>query len=300
MGEKKVSKLSSKQFFLIVSAIVLLGTGLLFSFAFSKKEIVASVEGETITKDDLYNLLVEQNGAEALNSLIVNKVIENEAKKEDIKISDKELDEELTNYIETLGGEELFNASLEQSGMKIDSIKENIKQYLTIKKLVEPRIEVTDEEVETFFEENKDEFNEEEQVKASHILVEDEKTAKAVDEKIAAGEDFAELAAEYSKDTANAESGGDLGYFSKGKMLEEFDNMAFSMEIDEISDPVKTESGYHIIKLTDKKEAKEAVFDEHKDEIKETLFEEKLKTEYPTWLEEKKADYKISNSLANA
>ena len=242
MGEKKVSKLSSKQFFLIVSAIVLLGTGLLFSFAFSKKEIVASVEGETITKDDLYNLLVEQNGAEALNSLIVNKVIENEAKKEDIKISDKELDAELTNYIETLGGEELFNASLEQSGMKMDSIKENIKQYLTIKKLVEPRIEVTDEEVETFFEENKDEFNEEEQVKASHILVEDEKTAKAVDEKIAAGRGLCRVAAEYSKDTANAESGGELGYFSKGKMLEEFDNMAFSMEIDEISDPVKTES----------------------------------------------------------
>ena len=78
---------------------------------FQRKRYVASVAGETITKDDLYNLLVEQSGAEALNSLIENKVIENEAKKEDIKIADKELDEELTDYIETYGGEELFNST---------------------------------------------------------------------------------------------------------------------------------------------------------------------------------------------
>ncbi len=129
-------------------------------------------------------------------------------------------------------------------------------------------------------------------------MVDDEKTAKEVKKKLDEGEDFAELAKEYSKDESNAESGGELGFFGKGKMVKEFEDKAFSMKVDEISDPVKTEHGYHIIKVTDKKDAKKAKLADHKEEIKDTLFEQKLQTEYQTWLNEKKEDYKIKKSLS--
>ena len=108
--------------------------------------------------------------------------------------------------------------------------KENIIEYLSIRKIIEPRIEITDEEIKAYFEENKESFNKEEQVEASHILVEDEATAKEVAKKLADGEDFAALAKEFSTDTANATNGGELGYFGRGKMVAEFEEVAFSMK----------------------------------------------------------------------
>ena len=156
---------------------------------------------------------------------------------------------------------------------------------------------ITDEDIKAYFEENKESFNEEEQVAASHILVEDEATAKKVAKKLADGEDFATLAKEFSTDTMSAENGGELGFFPRGKMVAEFEEAAFSMKVDAISDPVKTEHGYHIIHVTDKKAAKEAVFKEHKEEIKGLLLEEGVQAEYVNWLDEVKLDYKIENSL---
>ena len=87
---------------------------------------------------------------------------------------------------------------------------------------------------------------------------------KKLRKKLKDGEDFATLAEEYSTDTSNADNGGELGFFPRGKMVAEFEEAAFSMKVDEISDPVKTEHGYHIIHVTDKKEAKEAVFEDQK------------------------------------
>ncbi|MBS4205658.1 foldase protein PrsA [Lederbergia citrea] len=292
-----IQKLAGKKFMLSVIALILVGTSLLFVAAFSKRETLASVGGETITKDDLYEVLTEKYGTETLNSLIEEKVIAMEVKKEKVAVSKKEIDEELATYIQSYGGEEAFNSALMQSGISEENVKKDIKQYLSIKKLMEPKIKITDKEMKDYFKEHKASFNQEEQVKASHILVKDESTAKKVAKKLADGDDFATLAKEYSTDTASAEKGGDLGYFSKGKMVKEFEKVAFSLKKGEISDPVKTEHGYHIIKVTDKKAAKEAVYDDHKKEIKEALFKEKVQKEYPTWLEKKKEKYNIKNSF---
>lgn len=81
-------------------------------------------------------------------------------------------------------------------------------------------------------------------------------------------------------------------------MVADFENAAFSLGIDEISDPVKTEYGYHIIKVTDKKEAKEATFEENKDSIYKVLFDQKISEEYSAWLTEKTEEYKIERSLS--
>jgi len=293
------NKIRNKKVQLAIGGAILVVAGLVIALGFSKQETIASVDGEKISKEELYDVLVGQYGASALSVLIDNKIIEMEADKEEITVSDKEIEDEYKAYVDSYGGEEALSSALKQSGISDDDLKVEIENYFKLEKLLEPRIDITEEELQTYFDENKASFDEPEQVEASHILVEDESTASKVAEKLEAGGDFAKLAAEYSTDTSNAENGGELGFFAKGDMVEEFEKTAFSMEVGTISDPVKTEFGYHIIKVTDKKEAKEAVFEDHKEDINEILFKEKIQSEYTTWLEEKKKEYTIKNTLGS-
>jgi foldase protein PrsA len=277
--------------------VVLLGLTLVLTLVFSKKDTAARINGEEISKEELYSKLTDLYGKDTLDSLVTNKMIKMEAKKEKVKVTGNEIDEALTRLQGSYGGEEAFTSALEQNNVSMGKIREDIEFYLLAEKLIEPDISITDEEMKTYFEENKDSFDEREQVKASHILVEDEAIAKKVKEELDSGKDFAELAKEYSTDTSNAADGGDLGYFTKGEMAEEFEKAAFEMEVNTVSNPVKTDFGYHIIKVTDIKAAKDAIFDDHKDKIKELLFDEKIQTEYPNWLEEKKSEYEIKSYL---
>ncbi|MFJ9465302.1 peptidylprolyl isomerase [Viridibacillus arvi] len=261
-------------------------------------DYVAKINGEKITQSELNKELVSQYGTDVLSTLITNKVIELEAVKKKITVSDKEIQAELDDLQNSYGGKEAFEAALESNVMTLQDAKDNIKTYLTTTKLIEPTIDITEKELKTYFKENKDTFSQEEQVQASHILVEDKDTAQEVEKKIKKGEDFAELASEYSTDTASASNGGNLDYFGKGVMEEGFEKAAFSMEIDEISDPIKTDYGYHIIKVTGKKAAKEATFENSKDDVKTALMNEKINANYSTWLSSLYEDYEIENALA--
>ncbi|WP_034762000.1 peptidylprolyl isomerase [Rossellomorea vietnamensis] len=283
----------------IIGGVVLIGS-LLAVFGFSKEDAVAKVGSETISKDDLYTTLVDQYGDGALDTLIAEKIVKLESEKKDLTVKDSEIKKELENIKGQYDSDEAFNEALASSGSDLDSVKENIKTYLLTEKLLKDRVKITDDQIKEYFEANKDTFAQKEQVEASHILVDDEKTAQEVKKKLDDGGDFAELAKEYSTDTSNADSGGELGYFGKGEMVTEFDDKAFSMKKGEISEPVKTEFGYHIIKVTGKKEAKEAVLADHKDEIKDILFDQALQTEYGTWLSEKKKEYKIEKTLKDS
>ncbi|MBO0600899.1 peptidylprolyl isomerase [Sporosarcina sp. E16_3] len=281
----------------LLAIILTVTTGCSKDSKASTDETVATIGDEKITKDELYEVLVQSAGQEALTAMIDDKVVALELKKEKVSVSDKEVDAELAIYVENAGGQEAFDAALKTNAMTEKEFKENIVDYLSIRKIIEPRIKITDEDIKAYFEENKESFNEEEQVAASHILVEDEATAKKVAKKLADGEDFATLAKEFSTDTMSAENGGELGLFPRGKMVAEFEEAAFSMKVDAISDPIKTEHGYHIIHVTDKKAAKEAVLSELKGEIKGLLLEEGVQAEYVNWLDEVKLNYKIENSL---
>ncbi|WP_078409434.1 peptidylprolyl isomerase [Priestia abyssalis] len=286
---------NKKKYFLII--LIILGVVVSIGVVFSNKEVIARVDGKAISQDQLYNLLVEQGGQAALDALIDQTIIESEAEKQKIDIADEEIENELKLLEESYGGEEALKAAMETSGISLADVKKDLSLNLTIEKLLKSRISVTEEEMTTYFDENKESFATAEQVKASHILVEDETTAKKVKDKLAGGEDFSVLAKEYSTDTTTKEQGGDLGFFAKGEMVAEFEEVAFSLKPDEISEPVKTEYGYHIIKLVEKQEAKEANYEESKSEIKELLTSEKMQTEYTTWLEEKKEEYNIENFL---
>ena len=150
-------------------------------------------------------------------------------------------------------------------------------------------VEVNDDELFNFYEDEKARFSTEEQRKAQHILLEDETTANKVYDLITQGADFAKLAGEYSQDPGSKDNGGDLGFFTKGVMMPEFENQVFSMAVDELSAPIKTEFGHHIIKLTAIKAGTEKDFNSVKTEV----------TELYTKAEAQKSLYKLTEQLEN-
>jgi foldase protein PrsA len=281
----------------LIILILLITMGISLSFALKKDETVAKINGEAISKDDLYSEMVEQYGAATIDKIIGDKIVAAEAKKQKINITNSILNKEVEKLKASYGGEEAFKQALESNNTTLAFLKQDLKNYLTIKQLLEPQIEITEEEMKTYFDENKDSFAEAEQIKASHILVPDEKTANKVKQKLNDGGDFAELAKDYSTDDSTKDSGGDLGYFAKGTMVSEFEDVAFGLAVDQVSKPVKTKYGYHIIKVEAKKKAKEANYNDSKEEIKETLVDQKIDSEYTTWLENKKKSYDIENTL---
>ena len=259
---------------------------------------VATVNDEVITEGELNHLLQSQYGPSILDALITNKIVELEAKKLGIKLTDEEIEEEYNSYAESYGGEEALLKAFESYNLTKDDIIKDIETYLLTLKVMEDYIGITDEDVKTYFEEHKESFATPEQVEASHILVGDEATAKEVIEKLNAGEDFATLAKEYSTDTSNAEKGGALGYFGRGEMVAEFEDAAFAMNVGDVSkEPVETEFGYHIIKVTDKKEAKEADFETSKEQARDMLVEERVNEQYSNWVNEKMEEYDIKTYL---
>ncbi|MBM7655010.1 peptidylprolyl isomerase [Neobacillus cucumis] len=276
----------------------IIAAGVFLTYTLKKENAVASINGETITKDELYDKLVNQYGSDTVDQIIEDKIVASEAAKKNITISNSTVTTEINKLKEQYGGEDAFKQALVDNNTTLTALKNDVKNYLLIKKLIEPEITVTEDEMKTYFDQNKDSFATAEQVKASHILVADEKTAKEIKQKLDNGEDFATLAKKYSTDSSTKENGGELGYFAKGTMVTEFDNVAFSLPVGKISDPVKTTYGYHIIKVEDKKPAQAANYEASKTQIKETLIDQKVDSEYQTWIDSKKKNYDIVNTLS--
>ena len=131
--------------------------------------------------------------------------------------------------------------------------------------------EISDEQVRKYYDDNQTLYAGT-QVRASHILVKDEETAKRISTDLRAHpEKFADVAKEKSTDTATAPKGGDLGLFGQGRMVPEFEKAAFSMKEGQISDPVKTQYGYHVIMVTERKEGTPKPFEQVKDQIRATM-----------------------------
>ena len=276
----------------------IIAAGVYLTFTLTKDDAVAKFNGESISKDELYDKMVEQYGSATVNQIISDKIVAAEAAKQKVTVSDSAVNKEIDNLREQYGGDDAFNQALESNNTTLTVVKNDLKNYLILKKLMEPDIKITDEEMKTYFEENIDSYASAEQVKASHILVADEKTAKEIKQKLDNGEDFAALAKKYSTDEGTKANGGELGYFTKGTMVTEFDNVAFSLPVNTISDPVKTQYGYHIIKVEAKKAAQAANYEDSKAQIKETLFDQKVDSQYQTWLDSKKKSYDIENTLS--
>ncbi|MGG1573149.1 peptidylprolyl isomerase [Fictibacillus sp. NRS-1165] len=247
------------------------------------EKVVESKAGD-ITKDEFYNELKAQYGNQVLKQMVDNKLLEKE-----YKVTNKEIDKEIANIKKQLGGEDQFKQALQQNGIKNEKdLRKLVKTQLLNKKAATDGVKVTDAEMKKVFNEKY-----KEEVKASHILVDDKKTADEVKAKLDKGEDFAKLAEKYSKDPGSKSKGGDLGFFGKGQMVPEFDKVAFKLKPGQVSDPVKSQFGYHIIKVVDKKTNK---FEDKKKQISEELKQQKAKpTDEVITKLQKDADIKIKD-----
>ncbi len=276
---------------------VIAASALFLLLSFGQNDKVASVNGKEISKDDLYAEMLKTSGSETLDLMISDEIIRQETEKENISVTDEEIAAEIAVYEEEYGAAEQLEAALAENGMTMEDLKEEVQAYVKIEKLIGPNIEITDEQIEAYFEENKDSLGQSAKVEASHILTETKEEAEEIKAQLADGADFAEVAKEQSTDTVSAENGGQLGTFGAGEMAPEFEEAAFAMEVGGISEPVETEFGFHIIKVTDKTEATAPTLENSKEQIEGLLFDEQLNSEYTTWLAEKQASYDIENKI---
>lgn len=152
---------------------------------------------------------------------------------------------------------------------------------------------VSDQDVKDFYEKNRQDFSTVSQIKASHILVKTEDEALKAGERLKKGAKFEDIARAVSIDKATAKNGGDLGFFSKGQMVPEFENAATALKAGEISGPVKTPFGYHIIKVTDKKSGPVVDFDKVKGLITQKLNADRQKEVFDSFIDELKKNYKV-------
>lgn len=219
-------------------------------------ETIVESKSGNITKEELYTALKEQNGEQVVRDMVYGKVLS-----EKYKVTDKELEERLKTIKEESG--ENYEAAVAQYYKTEENFKKNLKLVMMQEKAAVKDIKVSDKELKEYYEGIKPE------IKARHILVADEKTAKEVKTKLTDGAKFEDLAKEYSQDPGSVEQGGDLGWFGSGEMVPEFEEAAYALEKGKISEPVKSQMGFHIIEVTDKKEKKS--FKEMKKDLEHQL-----------------------------
>ncbi|MBF0320929.1 MAG: peptidylprolyl isomerase [Nitrospirae bacterium] len=210
--------------------------------------------------------------------------------------------EGITKLIDEMKKTELLTIEAKKSGIdkepvfagKVEEFKKVNLVNTLVQKAFKPEMsKVTPEEVKAYYDNNSKDFSSPEQIKASHILVKTEGEAKEAAEKIKKGTDFASVAKAVSIDKMTADKGGDLGFFSKGQMEPSFDEAVFKLKKGEVSAPVKTTFGYHIIKMTDIKPSKKVDFDSAKDMITQLLSEEKKNKAFDDYYMGIEKNYKV-------
>jgi peptidyl-prolyl cis-trans isomerase C len=269
-------------------------------------EVVATVNGKDINRSQLqeiFNAAAQSSGTnvadlsaaqqlggytQLLNDLIDRQLLLDASSKEEVTSDDVEA--EIKKFKTQFPDESIFDAQMRQAGMTNEKLQNDVREELKIRRWMESRAmpsEVTESDAMSFYESNIKEFEQPETIKASHILfmVDGEAPANVIMQKKQAaknaatraknGEDFTALAKELSEEPGANESGGDLGFFPKDRMAPEFANAAFAANINDISDPVKTQFGWHVIKVTDKKAAGTVPFSEAKDQIVDYLIKTK-------------------------
>lgn len=284
--------------------------------------VIALVNGEEITQgqfDNYYGMiktgyesqigqkldnkqekeLIEELKQAAFDDLVLQMLVRQDAKKKNIEVSPEKVEEDLEALKNRYSDEKGYRTFLEQMGMTEEDLKEQIELeniFILLKDEVTKDVTVSDEEAKDFYEENIHYFEEAAGMEIYHILVDTEKEANDILAKLEQGEDFSQLAKEFSTCPSSKE-GGNLGIVNEDTdFVEEFKTAALKLKSGEMTkEPVKTDFGYHIIKAGNYQEAKTRTFEEAKDEIIYTLSLTKKSDAYYAYLQELKDNAQIED-----
>lgn len=252
----------------------------------NQSEVVVESENGNITKEQFYEELKDRYGEQVLHEMIVKEVLN-----DDFEVTKEEVEKELEKYKSQYGDQ--FDQALQQMGFQNEEDFKTVLEYsLLQQKAATAKVEVSDEDIQQRYDRMKTELQ------ASHIIVDSEEKAKEVAKKVKEGnKSFAELAKEYSTGPS-ASKGGDLGTFGPGKMDPAFEDAAYALEEGEVSEPVQSSFGWHIIKVTGKKETDVKPLDEMRDQIKSELQKQQInnadaKTSIDQIIEDANVDIKI-------
>lgn len=320
-----MNKIPRLKLFLIVFFVLFFSSKLSMSEGVSEgviDRVVAVVNGDVITLSELKEEIISVNQSPApggpqtqdqvLEAMIEAKLLEQEAKKLGIQVTEKDVDEAIVGVKTKFNlTDEQMTEVLKKQNLTLQAFRDQWRRQLIANKLigtqVQGQIAVTADEIRKFYEENHGKLEPSSEVKISHILIpvtspEEEEQAQKLSLEVAklakSGKDFRELAKKYSKDTSSSEKGGDLGYFKKGELAEELQKAVEEASVGEIVGPVRSSDGYHVIKLTDKKKSEATPLDKSKeDEIRETLYQQKVENAIKKWLEGVKKTAYIEKKL---
>jgi peptidyl-prolyl cis-trans isomerase C len=268
-------------------------------------ELDEFAEQAGVPKDDpQYQATVQQ----IMPQLVSVEIAKAYAQEHNITVSDKEIDQELTKLKQQVGdqarssgqdlsNQEAYEQALKQNNITEEQLREDLRENILPVQRVQERVtgdaEPSEDEIQNYYEKNKEaQFTTPEQRCVRHILFNKDQKEKAEDVKqqLENGGDFTKLAKENSQDPGSAENGGDLGCFGKDETVPEFEQAAFGAEQGEIVGPVKTEFGYHILKVTDVKPEQTRSLQEVESQIRSQLATEKQSEAFNKWIEEQKKE----------
>jgi peptidyl-prolyl cis-trans isomerase C len=242
-----------------------------------------------------------------IRKLVDEELIAQAAAKENVKVSPEDLEARFAEHKGRFGNEAAFTSFLERTNQTVEDIREDLTKNALREALftkLAPEPEPTDDDAKKYFDENKDKYVQREQIQASHVLVKVAKGATAEEKaaakkkaaevlkKAKAGTSFEQLAKEYSEGPT-ATRGGDLGKFSRGRMVKPFEDVAFAAKAGEIVGPVETQFGWHVIKVFEKTPERAREFAEVKDSILTSLKARQKSKATRDVLQKLKADAKV-------
>jgi peptidyl-prolyl cis-trans isomerase C len=249
----------------------------------------------------------------AVDNLIDQTLLVMAAREEGLAVSDEELNAALSQIKARFPSQEAFAAALQQQGMTEEQFVKSFRSDLTIRNFVQEAftdtITVTLAQAQSYFDTHPEEFVSPETVHARHILMRlspnaepdvdsaARERAEAALARIKAGEDFAVVAQDVSEDETTSAQGGDLGFFMSGQMVPAFDSVSFALAPGQVSDPVKTQFGYHIIKVEEKRPAGTLDFDEISAQVIQKLQQDRVNERVTEFLAEQREKVEIKREI---
>ena len=262
----------------------------------SKTEFLLAFEKSLQKDQPLSGIEREELQRSFLVQLIDRELIHGEARRLNITVTETDVEAALQDYRQDYP-DTSFELMLEERGLTLPAWREELKESLIMEKLLDQavyaQVTIKDEEIASYFKANREQFDRPSQVRARQIVVSTEEEGQKVLGLLRQGQDFAEVAAKYSL-SPDAEQGGDLGFFGRGEMPQEFDEIVFDLPVNRLSDLVKSEYGYHIFLVEEKRKAKRLSRREASEDIRSILEASKKEEVYLKWLQDMRARAVIS------